>query len=71
MPQCPDILEKVRKLAFVAVQTINSTETAIALFATSIQQLEDKLLSSLSNKLEATAVAISNTNNHNSFKVMF
>lgn len=65
MPQSPDTLEKVRKLALVAEQTISSTETANASFAASIQQLEDRLMSSLSNKLEATAAAISNTNNSN------
>uniref|UniRef100_A0A8W8NQ14 Uncharacterized protein n=1 Tax=Magallana gigas TaxID=29159 RepID=A0A8W8NQ14_MAGGI len=46
MPQSPDTLEKVRKLALVAEQTISSTETANASFAASIQQLEDRLMSS-------------------------
>lgn len=65
MPQSPDTLEKVRKLALVAEQTISSTETANASFAASIQQLEDRLMLSLSNKLEATAAAISSSNFRN------
>lgn len=49
----------------MAKQSINSTETTNASFAASIQQLEDRLMSSLSNKLETTAAAISNTKNSN------
>lgn len=60
MPQSPYTLEKIRKLALVAEQTLKSTGVANTSLAASIQQLEEKLLSFFSENLEATAAAISN-----------
>lgn len=39
MPQSSDTLDLIRKFALVTEQTINSTNTANALFGASIQQL--------------------------------
>lgn len=64
MPQSPDTLEKIRQLALVAEQTLKSTGVANTSLAASIQQLEDKLLSSFSEKLEASAAVISNVNSN-------
>ena len=58
MPQSPVSFEKIRQLALVSEQTFKSTGVA----NTSLQQLEDNLLSSFSEKLEASAAAISNVN---------
>ena len=65
MPQSPYTLEKNRKLALVAEQTLKSAGVANTSLAASIQRLEEKLLSSFSENLEATAAAISNPNFHN------
>lgn len=73
MPQSPENIDKLRKLALVAEQTVKSTESANASLAASIQHLEDKLMSTFSDKLEATAAAIAgsraqNFNNNQNFQ---
>ena len=62
MPQSSVTFEKIRQLALMSEQTLKSTGVANTSLAASLQQLEDKLLSSFSEKLEASAAVISNVN---------
>ena len=64
LPQSPVTFEKIRHLALVLEQTFKSTGVANTSLAASLQQLEDKLLSSFSEKLEASAAVISNVNSN-------
>ena len=64
MPQSPVTFEKIRQLALMSEQTLKSTGVANTSLAASLQQLEDKLLSSFSEKLEASAAVISNVNSN-------
>ena len=64
MPQSPVTFEKIRQLALVSEQTLKSTGVANTSIAASLQQLEDKLLSSFSEKLEASAAVISSVNSN-------
>ena len=61
MPQKPENLEQLREAAMVAERTVTSTGSISDTFAMSLQNMEDRLMSHLSDKFEASLAVISQT----------
>ena len=59
MPQKPENLEQLREAAMVAERTVTSTGSISDTFAMSLQNMEDRLMSNLADRFEASLNVIS------------
>ena len=65
MPQKPETLEQLREMAVIAERTVKSTESLSENFAVSLSNMEERLMSNLSDRFEATLAAVTNYNSQN------